>query len=159
MRVLLSAGAGASSSSASTASSASVPTAAKTLSEVSHGFTLRGAQLTWAILHGVKKVENRHFRMLAGWYAVHTGAKNTSHESQHDLIAGVPGMPLEDSLAHSAIVGAVHITHALTLEQCSASEPWAFGPVVNVIGQVCRLERPVPHRGALSLWKGEKRAL
>ena len=30
-------------------------------------FTLKGAQLTWAVLHGIKKVENRHFRIKHGW--------------------------------------------------------------------------------------------
>ena len=34
-------------------------------------------------------------------------------------------------------------------------EPWAFGPVVNVISEVRPLSRPVPHRGALSLWRIE----
>ena len=32
-------------------------------------------------------------------------------------------------------------------------DPWAFGPICNVIEAVCLLPQPVPHRGALSLWK------
>ena len=39
------------------------------------------------------------------------------------------------------------------MEQCKAVEPWAFGPVVNVIGEVRLLTRPIAHRGALSLWR------
>ena len=120
---------------------------------VTHGFTLRGAQLAWAILCGAKRVENRHFQMKPGWYAIHTGAKTSSVESQQALLATVVGLPDESALPHSSIVGAVQVTHALTLEQCSPTEPWAFGPVVNVIGAVCRLARPVPHRGALSVWR------
>ena len=120
---------------------------------VTHGFTIRGGQLTYAILCGAKRVENRHFQMKPGWYAVHTGAKTSSVESQQALLATVVGLPDESALPHSSIVGAVQVTHALTLEQCSPTEPWAFGPVVNVIGAVCRLARPVPHRGALSVWR------
>ena len=126
---------------------------------VTHGLTLRGAQLSWAILNGDKRVENRHFRMQPGWYALHTGAKRDSHESQLPLLAGVEGMPAEEDLPHSAIVGALKVSHALTLEQSKSTEPWAFGPVVNVLSAVCRLERPVPHRGALSVWRIEQDAL
>ena len=120
---------------------------------VTHGLTLRGAQLSWAILNGNKRVENRHFRMQPGWYALHTGAKTSSHESQLPLLAAVDGMPSEASLPHSAIIGALKVTHALTLDQCKPTEPWAFGPVVNVISAVCKLSRPVPARGALSVWR------
>ena len=114
---------------------------------VTHGLTLRGAQLSWAILNGNKRVENRHFRMQPGWYALHTGAKTSSHESQLPLLAAVDGMPSEASLPHSAIIGALKVTHALTLDQCKPTEPWAFGPVVNVISAVCKLSQPVPARG------------
>ena len=86
-------------------------TGAAAATEVTHGITLRGAQLTWAILRGVKKVENRHFRMSPGWYALHTGQKTSSHESQHELIASVAEMPPETELPHGAIVGAIKITH------------------------------------------------
>ena len=119
---------------------------------VTHGLTLRGGQLSWAILNGDKRVENRHFRMHPGWYALHTGAKTSSDASQLPLIAGVKGMPNEADLPHSAIIGAFKVTHTLTLDQSKPTEPWAFGPQVNVIGATCRLEQPVPHRGALSLW-------
>lgn len=130
-------------------------TGAANAAEVTHGLTLRGAQLTYAILCGAKRVENRHFRMTPGWYALHTGAKTTAHELQHDLLAelaATSAMPDEASLPHSAIVGAIKISHALELEQC-AGEPWAFGPIVNVISGVKELGRHVPHRGALSVWR------
>ena len=42
--------------------------------------------------------------------------------------------------------------HAAQLDECTG-EPWAFGPVCNVITAVARLPRPVPHRGALSVWR------
>ena len=128
-------------------------TGAPTAAAVTHGITLRGAQLTWAILNGHKRVENRHFRMSPGWYALHTGAKTSAHESQHALLAALDAMPSEASLPHCAIVGIIHISHALSLEQCAPTEPWAFGPVVNVIEEVIALPTPVPHRGALSVWR------
>lgn len=34
---------------------------------VTHAFTLRGAQLTHAVLIGEKRVENRHFVLKPGW--------------------------------------------------------------------------------------------
>jgi hypothetical protein len=119
---------------------------------VTHGLTLRGAVLTYAILEGIKRVENRHFRMQPGWYVLHTGAKTSSHESQHALLSSLTDAPHEMSLPHCAIVGAIEISHALAIEDCAA-DPWAFGPVVNVIRSVVRLERPVPHRGFLSTWE------
>ena len=78
---------------------------------------------------------------------------------QHALLRGVPDMPAEEALPHGMIVGAFRITHALTFEQCSPTEPWAFGPIVNVIGAIARIERPVQHRGARSLWPIEPTAL
>ena len=102
-------------------------TAATQLRLVTHALTLRGGQLTWAVLHSFKCVENRDFRMGRGWYALHTGAKTESHASQLPLLAQLPGVPDEGLLPHSTIVGAIHISHALTLEQCT-DEPWAFGP-------------------------------
>ena len=119
---------------------------------MTHGLTLRGAVLTYAILAGIKRVENRSFRMQPGWYVLHTGLKTSSHESQHALLSTLTNAPPEMSLPHGSIVGAIEISHALAIEDCAA-DPWAFGPVVNVIRSVVRLERPVPHRGALSLWK------
>lgn len=153
---LLLGGSGGRTSSSATGNAASAdagPSAAPTLNEVHHGITLRGARLTWAVLAGVKRVENRHFRMKPGWYALHTGAKTSSHESQDPLLNAVEGMPREADLPHSCIVGVIEISHSLGLDECVAKEPWAFGPVVNVIRSVCRLPQPVAHRGALSVWR------
>ena len=35
--------------------------------EVTRAITLKGAKLWWSIKKSIKKVENRHFRMRAGW--------------------------------------------------------------------------------------------
>lgn len=132
--------------------------AAQCPGEVTHAFTLRGAQLTYAVLNGHKRVENRHFALKPGWYALHTGAKTSSHKSQESLLRSVPDMAPELSLPHSAVVGAVCVSHALRIEQC-ASEPWAFGPFVNVLSAFCRLETPVLHAGALSVWSLSSEAI
>ena len=124
-----------------------------------HGITLRGAQLTRAILTRDQRVENRHFTMKPGWYALHTGANMSLHESQHALLASLRAMPGEASLPHCAIVGAVQISHALSFDECKGTEPWAFGPVCNVIQAVATLQQPEAHRGALSLWRIDAAAL
>ena len=126
--------------------------AAATPTELTHAITLRGARLTEAILAGIKRVENRSFKMKPGWYALHTGAKTSSHESQEQLLDQYQDIiPNEIELPHSSIVGAIQITHNLTMEDCD-NEPWAFGPTVNVIGAVIRLAEPVAHKGALGMW-------
>ena len=124
-----------------------------------HGITLRGAQLTRAILTRDQHVENRHFTMKPGCYALHTGANMLLHESQHALLASLRAMPGEASLPHCAIVGAVQISHALSFDECKGTEPWAFGPVCNVIQAVATLQQPEAHRGALSLWRIDAAAL
>lgn len=35
--------------------------------EVTKAITLRGAQLSWAVLQGIKTIENRNFRIAPGW--------------------------------------------------------------------------------------------
>ena len=50
------------------------------------------------------------------------------------------------------LAGAVHILHSLDVKHC-AGEPWAFGPIVNVIDAYIKLPLPIEHVGALSLWR------
>ena len=133
-------------------------TGAASPGEITHAITLRGAQLTWAVLHGAKRIENRHFRIAPGWYALHTGAKMDSVDSQRPLLRKLTGVPGEAKLPHLAIVGAVRISHDLAFEECQHDE-WAFGPICNVISEVMELSQPVPHRGALSVWEVRPDAL
>ena len=126
---------------------------AATPAAVTSVITLRGAQLAYAVLRGEKRVENRHFSMRPGWYALHVGAKTGCHSSQEPLLQAVTALPPEAALPHGVVVGAVRVSHSLPLEDCSDVEPWAFGPVVNVIDACCRLETPVDAKGALSIWR------
>ena len=46
---------------------------------ITHALTLKGARLTQAILKRFKRIENRHFKIHRGWYALHTGKTFGSH--------------------------------------------------------------------------------
>ena len=92
---------------------------AATPAAVTSAITLRGAQLAYAVLHGAKRVENRHFSMRPGWYALHVGAKTGCHSSQEPLLQAVAAMPPEAALSRGAVVGAVRVSHSLPLEDCS----------------------------------------
>ena len=65
---------------------------------------------------------------------------------------------MESSLPHGAIVGAVYISRAATLDQC-AGNAWATGPVCNMIAARCWLRKPISHRGSLGVWKLTAEAL
>ena len=47
--------------------------AASTPDAVTHGLTLKGAELSWSVLEGRKVVENRSRQLPRGWVALHTG--------------------------------------------------------------------------------------
>lgn len=146
-------GGGSGDAAATSAAAAEKAAPAASASDVTSALTLRGAQLSSSILHGHKRVENRQFVMRPGWYALHTGQKMDVHESQLPLLRSIAGLPSEQSLPHSSIVGAIEISHALSQEQCQHVEPWASGPVGNVIARYCRLQTPVAHAGKLAPWR------
>ena len=116
---------------------------------VSHGLTLKGAQLSWAILENIKLIENRSVQLPVGWIALHTGIGKLPKERAMEL-EQCPGIPPEASLPHGAIVGALRVDRACTVADCAGTPaaPWALGPVCNVIGAVCQLAEPIQHKGA-----------
>ena len=122
--------------------------AASELAHVTHAITLKGARLSWAILEGHKTIENRTIRLRPGWYVLHTGkGKDTLQRPQLDALHG----PAEASLPHGAVVGALKVSHSLSLEQCGG-DAWATGPVCNVVAATVELATPVPMNGALGVW-------
>jgi hypothetical protein len=131
---------------------------ASTPGNVTRGLTLKGPELTWAILDGRKLVENRTWRLSPGWYALHSGKGSLSAEAKMRLHALAPDAPEETSLPKSAIVGAIRVSHCLPLEACS-QDPWATGPVCNVIAERAMLTSPIPHRGALGTWPISKESI
>ena len=142
-----SASTGAATAAAGSSAAASSP-AASELAHVTHAITLKGARLSWAILEGHKTIENRTIRLRPGWYVLHTGkGKDTLQRPQLDALNG----PAEASLPHGAVVGALKVSHSLSLEQCGG-DAWATGPVCNVVAATVELATPVPMNGALGVW-------
>ena len=142
-----SASTGAATAAAGSDAAASSP-AASDLAHVTHAITLKGARLSWAILEGHKTIENRTIRLRPGWYVLHTGkGKDTLQRPQLDALHG----PAEASLPHGAVVGALKVSHSLSLEQCGG-DTWATGPVCNVVAATAQLATPVPMNGALGVW-------
>ena len=131
-----------------------MPAAARSTGEITHGLTLRGAQLSWAILEGEKVIENRTVSLPAGWIAIHTGVGKLDPEHERKVRSLLPNVPPEALLPHGCIVGACRIDRATSVQACMGTDAqvWATGPVCNVVGAVCKLSRPVPHKGALGLW-------
>ena len=120
-----------------------------------HALTMKGAQISWAILAGHKIIENRHMRMRPGWYLLHTG-KGSQDSAHQEKMRGIVGaaLPAEADLPHGVVVGALHVVRSLRPDECQGSV-WASGPFCNVVGASCTLATPVAAQGSLGLWKPE----
>ena len=92
------------------------------------GITMRGALISAAILHGVKCIENRPWKIPPGWYALHTGSGALEPQSEHRLRQLWPDAPEEKRLPHGVIVGAFHVCEHREASECGGS-PWATGKV------------------------------
>ena len=99
-------------------------------------------------------IENRTVSLPAGWIAIHTGVGKLDPEHERKVRSLLPNVPPEALLPHGCIVGACRIDRATSVQACMGTDAqvWATGPVCNVVGAVCKLSRPVPHKGALGLW-------
>ena len=120
---------------------------------VSKALTMRGAQVSWSILHGGKVVENRPWRIKPGWYGLHTGTGPIAEDTAKRIRTLVPHIPPESTLAHGVIVGAMRVSHNGREGAWCASSPWTTGPFCSVISETVALPNPVPHKGALGLWE------
>ena len=90
---------------------------------------MKGAQISWAILHGHKTIENRSMRIKPGWYLLHTGKGSQSAEHQQWMRSVVGSeLPAEAALPHGVIVGALLIVRSLLPPECGGSV-WASGPI------------------------------
>ncbi len=124
-----------------------------------HAITMKGAQISWAILHGHKTIENRSMRIKPGWYLLHTGKGSQSAEHQQWMRSVVGSeLPAEAALPHGVIVGALLIVRSLLPPECGGSV-WASGPICNVVGATCTLPTPMAASGMLGLWKPEATVL
>lgn len=100
----------------------------------------------WAIFAAGKNIENRSWRTgYRGWIAIHAAASRKA--SVDDLPRGVR-RPNPDELIGGAIVGVALLADIVDYSRSR----WFSGDMGWVFSEVHRLPRPVPCRGALSLW-------
>lgn len=135
--------------------------------EITHCFVLKGGDLAWSMLEGVrcpvsgkleksKDIENRHGRLAPGWYGVilGKGTKGVTRERHEECKKKLVGMNMPPWKARDVtekmgcVVGIVKIAHSLPYELCKES-PWAEGPVCNIIEYAGWLGRPIPCKGNL----------
>ena len=139
---------------------------------VNRAITLRGAELTEAIVRGFKDIENRKCRLPVGWVALHTGQGSIEPVERAKIEALCPGLPATASCPRGAVVGVCFVQRclpfeALRLAQGCGSEcdlaasrhsaacrlsPFAEGPECNIISMAVRLPRPVPCKGTRECW-------
>ena len=138
---------------------------------VRRAITLRG-QLSEAILHGHKDIENRHINSGVRWVALHTGQGTIKPELGALIEHLSPGLPPAETCPKGAVVGVCFVQGALTFEALRQEQgcgsdcepaaqrhsptcrlsPYAIGPVCNIISMAVRLPRPVSCRGQLGCW-------
>lgn len=110
----------------------------------------------WAIMHAGKRIENRTREWAyRGEIAIHASKRPPVDEitTAVDWMVGNElisywDWPGAKSIAHGAIVGVATLAEVVR----SHSSPWFCGPVGLVLTDVRPLVRPVPAKGALTLW-------
>lgn len=120
--------------------------------EATRALTLQGAQQVFAILRGVKLIENRGWRMPSGWYAVHAGAERINAERAERTRRAWPDVPPEESLPHGAICGLFYVQESRLPRECREGYIWARGPWCHLISQAVELPRPIKCHGNKGLW-------
>ena len=113
--------------------------------------TLQGAQQVYAILRGIKLIENRSWTIPKGWYALHAGAQMINEERAARTREAWPEAPAEEELPHGAIAGLIYVAQTRRPWECQGI--WARGPRCNVISKAIELPRPVKCRGGRGLWE------
>ena len=83
---------------------------------VPEAITLRGAELSEAILRGYKDIENRTIRLEPGWVAVHTGKQSIEARERVKIEALCPGLSAAASCPKGAIVGVCLVQRCLPFE-------------------------------------------
>lgn len=112
----------------------------------------------WAhlIIHGPKRIENRSWpTSYRGPLLIHAGksAAPLSSMTISDLRLENYGADFDFKvLVYGAIIGVVHLTDCVSVEQLPEGEPFAEGPWCWILTDP-RALTPFPCRGALSLWQ------
>ena len=150
---------------------------AQLFDRLTDAITLKGPELTEAILGGYKDVENRSQRMRRGWVALHTG-KSSAEPRMRDAIHHLsPGLPSTHRCPMGAVVGVCFVDRSVRLDTLRAEQgcgdkcrvvpgtldskhtascklnPHALGPFCSVISAVIRLPVPVLCGGNVGVWK------
>lgn len=122
--------------------------------KVTHAITLKGPQLGWAIMNSFKQVENRKFKMKQGWYVLHVGAGTRKNDAQFQshIKSICPSIPDESLLPKKCCIGLIHISSNVTYTP-ENNDPWASGPVCNIIDKILQFKTPIDCKGKLSIWK------
>lgn len=122
---------------------------------VSQALTLQGGQQVLAILRGRKLIENRSWRIPAGWYALHSGSQVISDERAERVRQVWPDAPAEESIPHGAILGLFHVHSHRPVEDCRPGYVWARGPICHIISKAIEFKGPIRCRGGRGLWQLE----
>jgi hypothetical protein len=104
----------------------------------------------WAIVHGLKTIENRYRRThYRGPLVIHASRSRRYCRSDYpDLL---PGLPPWDELDFGALIGVVEVVDCLPATEV-ASEPLAVGPWCWVV-RGARPIRPVSFRGRVAFFE------
>ena len=139
---------------------------------VNRAITLRGAELTEAIVRGFKDIENRKCRLPVGWVALHTGQGSIEPVERAKIEALCPGLPAAASCPRGAVVGVCFVQRCVPFEALRREQgcggdcdlaashhspscrlnPFATGVMCNIISMAVRLPKPVPCKGQLGCW-------
>ena len=86
--------------------------------QVTRAFTVRGPEIAYLIMNGIKNIENRQFRFKKGWIALHVGLGKIKKENKIHILKHYPSIPKESELKYMKgfIVGLVHISHHRNVE-------------------------------------------
>jgi hypothetical protein len=106
----------------------------------------------WAIIHGVKRIENRKWRTRhRGPLVIHASKTTRNIESERHLI---PGLPPTDQLVRGAFIGVVSVDDCQPVSEVS-TQPYAVGPQCWLLSKPQAI-RPFPYRGTTMLFQVPK---
>ena len=105
----------------------------------------------WAIIEGHKRFENRSWTTkYRGPVAIIAGASRSKVASATQFLSGL-GIERPAELPFGCILGVVSLVDIILPSQ--SDDPFAEGPFCWVLDQPVKLERPLPFRGQLGLFR------
>lgn len=109
----------------------------------------------WAIMEGVKDVENREWTTdYRGPLLIHAAKAPAFTWSPGQMFPdGETKMPPMEEVEFGAVLGIVDLDDVVDPEDYPPDDPWASGPYCWSLADPRRLEAPIACKGALGLWK------